>query len=124
MHNMKQETALFNIMDIEHEVPVKEGNLVLNATILNELRHNKKGFNLVVGGFSFLGEGSGPFENGDDKDPERRAETTGDLVLAGWFNTLDDAEEAGEAAISSKGYFGVFGDSYVVPEAANMRFIE
>lgn len=102
----------------------KELTEIITVEEMNYLRNSKDGFTLVVGGFSFLGEGSGPFANGDDKDPERRAEVTGELLVGGWFPTLDEAERAGEDAISTKGYVGVHGDSYVIPEAANMRIIE
>lgn len=97
---------------------------LINAEIMNELRYSKDGFTLVVGGFSFLGEGSGPFAQGDDRDPECRAEVTGELMIAGWFSTLDEAERAGEEAIGPNGYHGAFGDNYVIPEVANMRIIE
>ncbi len=122
---MEPETEVFNLMGIEHECHYQKGTgcLIVNAQICNELRDNKKGFNLIVGGFSFLGEGSGPYEQGDDKDPERRAEVTGELILAGWFEYLEDAEKAGEMAISTKGYYGVYGDNYVIPEVAKMRII-
>lgn len=111
----------------EHSVPVQErtGAPLLTPHIVNELAKAKDGrFSLVVGGFSFLGEGSGPFECDDDQDPERRAYMIGPLMLAGQFDTLEEAEDAGEAAIGSKGCFGIFGDSYVIPESANMRIME
>lgn len=102
-----------------------KSHLVLEVTAakMNELRNSKDGYSLFLGGFSFLGEGSGPFAQGDDKDPERRAEVVGELTYAGWFRNLEDAEEAGEKAISIKGYHGLRADSYVIPEAANMRII-
>lgn len=96
---------------------------LLDASILNEMAKEKKGYALTVGGFSFLGEGSGPYANHDDHDPEPRAELVGEIVLAGYFNTLDEAEEAGEMAISKNGYNGVHGDNYVIPQAAGMRFL-
>lgn len=102
-----------------------KSHLVLEATAekMNELRDSKDGYSLFLGGFSFHGEGSGPFAQGDDKDPERRAYVVGEIQYAGWFRNLEDAEEAGEQAISPEGYHGLHGDSYVIPQAANMRII-
>lgn len=102
-----------------------KAHLVLEATAekMNELRDSKDGYSLFLGGFSFHGEGSGPFAQGDDKDPERRAYVVGELRYAGWFRNLEDAEEAGEQAIGPDGYHGLYADNYVIPEAANMRII-
>lgn len=112
-----------NKKEIHHNIveQVKRSPTITKAIVkeMNKLRQSKRGYSLYLGGFSFLGEGSGPFAQGDDKDPERRAEVTGELTYAGWFRNLEDAEEAGEAAIK-----GRHADNYVIPEAANMRIIE
>ncbi len=124
---MSETTAILTINDKDYAVIDREGRcgMLVTAKVCNALCNSTDPwFSVIVGGFSFLGEGSGPFAQGDDKDPEPRAEVTGELELAGQFPTLEEAEIAGEAAISGKGYHGVFGDNYVIPEVANMRFIE
>lgn len=124
---MSDTTATLTISGKDYDVIHRKGRcgVLVTAEVCNALRNSTDPwFSVIVGGFSFLGEGSGPFAQRDDKDPERRAEVTGELELAGQFPTLEEAEEAGEAAISKGGYIGVFGDNYVIPEAANMRIIE
>jgi hypothetical protein len=125
IEDMKNEKGVLNISGKNYEFSVGAGGCIIaTAEICNALRNSTDPwFSCVVGGFSFLGEGSGPYLHGDDKDPERRAEVVGELLIAGQFPTLEEAEEAGEAAISTEGYVGCFGDSYVIPERANMRFI-
>ena len=116
-----------NKKDIHANIVERVKSLLLvevTAEKMNELRSSKDGFTLIIGGFSFLGEGSGPYANGDDKDPERRAEVVGELQYAGWVSDLKDAEEAGEAAIGTLGHFGIHGDNSAIPAAANMRIIE
>jgi len=88
---------------------------------LNERRDKKDGtFTLVVGLLEFLGEGSSPFEAGDDEDPERRARVIHGTLLE--FSSAEEAEEAGEKAIRGEGATDEV-DSYAVAETAQMRFM-
>jgi hypothetical protein len=121
---MSNHKAILTIGGKDHRLPMSHGCYVATADTCNALRDSgDPWFTCVVGGFSFLGEGSGPYLMGDDMDPERRAEVTGELLIAGQFATLEEAEQAGEEAVSTRGYCGVYGDSYIIPEAAGMRVI-
>ncbi len=91
----------------------------LNIEQLNALAKEEGNgkFTLCAGSMYFMGEGSGPYLMGDDRDPQRRAEVVdGFLYVVGTFNTLEEAEEAGEAALKEH-------DAYVIPEVAKTRFV-
>jgi hypothetical protein len=90
----------------------------LNVEQLNALSKEEGSgkFTLCAGNIIFMGEGSGPYMMGNDRDPQRRAEVVdGFLYVVGTFDTLEEAEEAGEEALEEH-------DAYVVPEASKMRF--
>jgi hypothetical protein len=91
----------------------------LNIEQLNALSKEEGNgkFTLCAGSMYFMGEGSGPYLMGDDHDPEFRAEVVdGFLYVVGTFDTLEEAEEAGEEALEEH-------DAYIIPEAAKTRFV-